>query len=335
MDMTNRIDIIAKAVGVLKKKHPDQEINFEYLQEQPTLNILGLDFVCMAIPDLSVADLLELQPAQPRCNEERPVLYITINATPKVMDFAVKNSVNVLDCAGNYNIQSRPKEGFPYFMWVNRGERPIANKERSAYPIFKEAGLKVIFYLLCNRQNIDRPYREIQQATGVAIGTVKNIIDGMIDQHFVKVDGRKRYLINIDRLLNLWAVNFGQTLKPKLLLARMDFRESFRKEWQHIALPQGMYWGGEAAAAIDGLILNPEEFTIYSEIPAAALMKTGAVTPDNNGKISVYKIFWSPAPDPTTVPSLLIYADLMYSDNSRCVETALRMKKHELEYLFK
>ena len=62
-------------------------------------------------------------------------------------------------------------------------------------------------------------------ATGVAIGTVKNIIDGLVYQQFARIEGNKRFLTNADRLLMLWATNYGQILKPKLLHTRFAFRK--------------------------------------------------------------------------------------------------------------
>lgn len=41
------------------------------------------------------------------------------------------------------------------------------------YPVFQDAGLKVVFYLLQNADNIKKPYREIKEQIGVSLGSVK------------------------------------------------------------------------------------------------------------------------------------------------------------------
>lgn len=100
------------------------------------------------------------------------------------------------------------------------------------------------------------------------------------------------------------------------------------KRFKELELPTGMYWGGEPAAALATEFMNPEEFTIYTEVPARLLIKTGAVKPDNDGDIFVYKKFWKGNDEKPTVPAVLTYADLMETGNGRCIETAQKMKKN-------
>ena len=333
--MTDKLEIINKAVDVLRGKHPKQDIEVTFDDKYPHLKVMGKDFVCLTVPEMTMTDVLEPLPNELRGKDAKPVIYITVNAHPKVLDFATNTGVNVLDCAGNYNIQYLNKNGVLFFTWANKGEKPVDVIKEKAYPIFKEAGIKVIFYLLCDRQNINKPYREIQDATGVAIGTVKNIIDGMVYHQFAKIEGRKRFLINIDRLLMLWTANYGQTLKPKLFLTRMAFRDkALQNEWQRITLPAGMMWGGEAAAAKTDGYLEPGKYTIYTDVPAPMLIKTGAVVPAADGNIAVYKTFWKVDTIQETVPPILTYADLMETGNGRCIEEAKKMKENELKYLF-
>lgn len=266
-------------------------------------------------------------------DKDTRILFITVNATPKMLELAKIPDINILDCAGNFNIQYQLKNGNIVLMLANKGEKPVEGRTAKAYPVFLEKGLKVIFNLLLDKQNVGRPYREIMDATGVAIGTVKNVIDGLIYQQFVRVEKNKRFLTNIDRLLMLWATNYGLNLKPKLFQTRFAFRdEERRRNWKHLELPDGMLWGGEPAAALNDGFIAPGEFTVYADVPAATLMKTGAVVPDAYGEIAVYQKFWK-GTDAKTVPALLIYADLMDTANGRCIEAAQKIKDNELKYL--
>ena len=87
-----------------------------------------------------------------------------------------------------------------------------------------------------------------------------------------------------------------------------------------------------AAALTDGF-LTPGEFTIYTDVPAATLMKTGAVIPDANGEIAVYEKFWTGKDAMNITPAILTYADLIDTANSRCIEAAQKIKEYELKYL--
>ena len=62
------------------------------------------------------------------------------------------------------------------------------------YPAFQEAGLKVIFYLLQEFTNVNKPYREIQKATGVSLGAIKNVFDVLVEREFILMTGSKRTL---------------------------------------------------------------------------------------------------------------------------------------------
>ena len=49
---------------------------------------------------------------------------------------------------------------------------------------------------------------------------------------------------------------------------------------------------------------------------------TGFVLPKEGGEIKIYQKFWLEKSETGIVPPLLIYADLMGSGNSRCIEIA-------------
>lgn len=323
-------EILTQAVAALNSNLHVEKATIDYCGDIPFLTIMGKRFLCVVEPNLTLGTMIDKIPDH---YKDTRILFVTINATPKMLEHAKTPDINILDCAGNFNIQYQLKNGNIVLMLANKGEKPIENTTAKAYPIFLEKGLKIIFYLLLDKQNIGCPYREIMNATGVAIGTVKNVIDGLIYQQFVRVEKNKRFLTNTDRLLMLWATNYGLNLKPKLFRTRFAFRnEGERKNWKHLELPDGMFWGGEAAAALKDGFITPGEFTFYTDVPAATLMKTGAVIPDTDGEIAVYQKFWT-AVNAKTVPAVLIYADLMDSANSRCIEAAQKIKENELTYL--
>lgn len=333
----NNLDIINRAAAALNDRLPVGKAEVKLDNDNIFLDLMGKRYLCIIESKLTVEGIAKYTASHPsNVPTEVKTLYVTINASSKVMDFAKAPDVNILDCAGNFKIQYPSKTGGYLFMLANHGEPPVKEIEaHRIYPIFKDAGLKVIFYLLMDKFNIAKPFREIKNATGVAIGTVKNIIDGMTYHQFARIEGRKRFLTNVDRLLELWAANYGVYLKPRLLIANMKFRDNeASRNFQKSTLPIGMSWSGEAAAALTSGFITPGEFTIYTDVPAPFLLKTGAVLPDKDGEIRIYKKFWKDTDNKPIVPAVLTYADLIDTGNSRCIETAQMMKQHELAYLF-
>ena len=183
-----------------------------------------------------------------------------------------------------------------------------------------------VFYFLLDDANINQPYRKISDNTGLSLGTITNVIDELIYEKFVIKTSKGRILKNKQALLDTWQVHYNQTLKPKLLLKTMEFVDSdTRKDWELIALPDGVCWGGEGGAFLIDRYLMPELFDIYTETPSVKLMMTKKVKFQEKGRIKLYQKFWKDNTYEKTAPKILIYADLMGSGNSRCIEAAQRL----------
>ena len=71
--------------------------------------------------------------------------------------------------------------------------------------------------------------------------------------------------------------------------------------------------------------LIPEQFDIYTEVPSVKLMMTKKMRFEENGSIRVYQKFWKSYENEKVAPKILIYADLMGSGKSRCIEAAQRL----------
>lgn len=296
------------------------------------VQIMNVEFLCEIKNTVTTATIRNVasQLKMLAATEKQPVLLIARYITPTVIDNLANNGINTLDCAGNCHIRYE-KDGRIIFHLTNKGEKNTLIAQRP-YPAFQEAGLKVIFYLLQDIVNVNKPYRDIQIATGVSLGAIKNVFNVLAERNFILYANGRRTLKNKRALFNLWVENYNQVLKPKLLLGKMSFRTNDqRMNWTALKLPEGMYWGGEGGAnKIDGY-LEPGAFDIYTDIPAANLLKTGMVMQKENGEIRIYQKFWKWETDNQLAPLILIYADLTGSGNSRCQEMAERLLDYGLE----
>lgn len=330
-------EILNLAMEALKEKFalPDNVVihkedgaygNFDAL-----VQIMNVDFLCEIKGNITATNINTIVNHLQKfmAIEKRPVLLVAKYINPNMFDILVGLGLNILDCAGNCHIRYM-NGNIPVFHLINKGEKNVFANEK-AYPVFQDAGIKVIFYLLQDKNNINKAYREIQENTGVALGTVKNVIDELVARNFILVTDKGRILKNRKALLDLWVENYNQVLKPKLLMGRMAFRTNEqRNKWKAMELPEGMYWGGESAANMIDNYLEPGAFDIYTDIPTAYLIKTGFVKQDANGEIKVYQKFWKWETENHLVPLILVYADLMGSGNSRCLEAANRLIEHGL-----
>ncbi len=295
------------------------------------VKIMGTDFVCIVKENITKATLNPtLATMQAAKSGKQQILLVTQYVTPQIATELASKGINYLDCAGNCLVRYM-KRGSLIFQISNQGRKNPESQTRT-YSVFQDAGLKVVFYLLQNADNIKKPYREIKEQTGVSLGSVKNVLDELARRGFVCDTQCGRVLKDKRELLDLWVSNYNEVLKPKLSVGTMAFRtEEKRSGWKDLKLPQGMMWGGEPAANITDGYLQPGSFDIYTELPAAHLMRTGAVKQDADGEIHLYNRFWNWETTGKTVSAILIYADLMGSGNSRCLEAAQRILENELK----
>lgn len=326
------------ALNALKEKFalPDDIVILNEERTNDNFNalvqIMNVDFLCEIKRDVTTSNLNTIvnRLRERAAVEKRPTLLVAKYINPNIFDTLVGLGLNILDCAGNCHIRHL-NGNIPVFHLSNKGEKNVFAKEK-AYPLFQDAGIKVIFYLLQDKINANKTFREIQENTGVALGTVKNVVDELVARNFILITDKCRILKNRKALLDLWVDNYNQVLKPKLLMGRMTFRtDAQRAEWQAMQLPEGMYWGGECAADMLDNYLKPGAFEIYTDLPTAYLMKSGFVKQDSNGEIKIYQKFWKWNTVNHLAPLVLVYADLMGTGNSRCLEAANRLMKYVLD----
>lgn len=330
-------EILNLALVALKEKFalPDNVVILKndgaYENFDALVQIMNVDFHCEIKSNITATNINTIVNSMQKYMEaeNRPVILVVKYINPNMFDKLVGLGLNILDCAGNCHIRYMSGH-IPVFQLTNKGEKNVFANEKT-YPVFQDAGIKMIFYLLQDKNNVNKSYREIQEKTGVALGTVKNVIDELVIRNFILVTNKGRILKNRKVLLDLWVENYNQVLKPKLLMGKMTFRTNEqRTKWLAMELPEGMYWGGESAAQMIDHYLEPGAFDIYTDVPTAYLMKTGFVKQDANGEIKVYQKFWKWETENHLVPLILVYADLMGSGNSRCLEAANRLMEYGL-----
>ncbi len=248
-------------------------------------------------------------------------LVITEYVYPKLREQLKNNNIAYLDTVGNIFLQQGP-----IFIFIDGNPKP-ADRDKQKNRVFTKAGLQVLYYLLCDKKNINKTYREIAETTGTALDTVHKTINGLkLMKYTIQINEKTYKLIHIKELLEKWIYEYELKLKPKLLIDTFRFanKQEFHK-WNNLQLKPGTtFWGGEAAGAILTDYLNPEILTIYTTELRNELIKNYQLIPDPNGNVIAYKMFWNDdeVRNDKTVNPLLAYANLINVGDKRCVETA-------------
>jgi hypothetical protein len=292
----------AQADALIRVRHGDQEILYAAEVKR------GLR------PALLGAVLQQLE----RLGEQ--ALLVADYVTPPLADALRARRVAFIDAAGNAYLD-RP----PLLVWV-KGQRPA---ERAApQPIgraFQASGLQVIFALLCHHEQVDHPYREIAKLAGVAHGTVGWVMAELPRLGFVAEVGRKRRLLQPERLLQQWVEAYARTLRPKLVLGR--FKAEKLDWWETVdPLKYGLTMGGEGAAARLTRHLRPGTLTFFGTKAEPRFLLDHRLRTDPSGEVEILRRFWLfDNDDPALAPTVLVYADLLAIGDARCLETAKRL----------
>lgn len=243
------------------------------------------------------------------------------------------HGVNHVDAAGNIFIKTRNQT-----IWID-GNKYTPPKKADTNKAFTKTGLKAVFYLLINEGAINLPYRQLAEATGVALGNIKNIIDGLNEAgHVLPINKKELKLQNKRALLEKWVTAYGEKLKPTLYLGTFSFWDKARRDnWQNLPFQKGeTVWGGEPAGNLLTDYLTPQILTLYTS-EKAKLQKDWALIPKEEGVLHVYEKFWKDEnyDQQLYAPPLLVYADLILTNDPRCTGTAMmvydKYLKHEFE----
>lgn len=244
------------------------------------------------------------------------------------------SGIGYLDTAGNIYLENEN-----HLIWLE-GNKQVEEEKPASNRAFTKAGLRTLFYFLLNEETLNFPYRKLAQATGGALGNMKYIIEGLTDAGFILQLGPKRKVLqNKKALLERWITGYQEILKPALHMGDFNFWDE--NEYQHwdtlITEDDKTVWGGEAAAALLTNYLKPAYLTVYTENERARMLQNWKLIPNENGQLKMYEKFWVDTNWDTKklAPPLLVYSDLVITNDPRCIETAMiiydKFLKHEFE----
>jgi hypothetical protein len=268
----------------------------------------------------------------------KPCVLVTDYLTPGAATLLRNKGVFYLDAAGNAYLD------LDKMLILVAGQKPADLPRRAPLAAFGEAGVRLIFTLLAAPELLDQPYRRIAAAAGVAQGTITHVLQDLEALGYFQKAGRKRFLRDRLALAERWAEAYAERLRPKLLRGRFDPPDL---QWWKRADPRPLAgaWGGEPAGHLLTGHLKPEMVTLYfpkrPEAPGAyaRFIAENGLRKNPDGRLEILEAFWDPEViGPTeqgTVHPLLAYADLMATQDARCIETGKIIHDEQLAPAFR
>ena len=253
--------------------------------------------------------------------------YISVDTAKTLKELRM----NYLDISGNCYIQIGD------FLIYISGQKIQRKQKTNQAKAFQESGIKLLFHLLSNPDNLRLSYRELAKLSDISIGSVSNIMKELEEEHFVLKTKTKRVLKNKLRLLERWVIAYHDVLRPRLLKKRMRFpKKETLSDWKLLSLQKKGLWGAEPGASLLTNHINPETFTVYTSESWQNLGSALGLIPDDKGNIEILQQFWEKDDSNSEgqiAPPLLIYADLLQSGFGRNVETSKLILENELSYI--
>jgi hypothetical protein len=250
----------------------------------------------------------------------RPVLLVTRYVNPRMADMLKTEGLEFIDAAGNAFINQPP-----FYVFVKGNKPPEIARPVPYARTFKATGLKIVYAFLCNPGLVNKPYRQIADAAGAALGTVGWLIQELKYQGYLLDTGKRGMkMLQKEDLLRRWVDAYPETLRPKLILGRFRGDEG---GWRTPVLkPDTALWGGEVAATELTGYLKPQVITLYvNRQMLNRLLLDNRLRKDPTGDVEILERFWGPGEAfqrKALVHPVLVYADLMAVGNQRDRETA-------------
>jgi hypothetical protein len=260
-----------------------------------------------------------------------PLLVGATAVSPRSADSFRRAGIQFIDTAGNASIR------FGDVLIDVRGRRagfdPSLPEREKGGNLFSRARSQVAFVLLQWPRLWRTPQRELAEAAGVSLGQANDAVR-MFRQSGFGPGGHR----SDAELLDLWVAAFPKGLATKLTLA--TYRGSL-EEFRKVNAEDSVFLAGAAISgefAADD-VLRPAALTIYVPELDPMLPVKNRWRAEEDGNITVRHKFWTtPKSEPhdydgplvgkRLAPALLVYADLMASDDPRVRSVAPEWRRH-------
>ena len=225
------------------------------------------------------------------------------------------------------------------------GKRP-AHWQLENAPWLSAPGARLLFQLLVRGPEVQATYRELARDARVSLGSTSKVLSNLTSRQVIERRARGCYRITDPRrLLEMWSQAYAVKLRPKLFLGRFrsPYGTDFAGMLRQIAgdpIAKDLVVGGEYAADLLTGYLRAGSASLYlrpdSVREVRELLK---LAPSAGGNVELYEVF----ADRITMPRgrkrpplahpVLVYAELLATDDPRRGEAALRLKEKYLPWI--
>jgi hypothetical protein len=261
----------------------------------------------------------------------KPVLIMTRYVNPSIAESLKERRINFIDTEGNAFIY------VPRLIYVDiQSRKPSQEQERRPRALFRPKSLQLLFVLLTQEGALNETIRALQAKAGVSFGRTASAMRELAERGYIhKGVGRGFEFTDKKALLEQWVANYGERLRPKLVLGDYKMSPSIEEDAPRIihetlaARPRSYAIGGSLAAYLLTKYYRGYTTEIFVHPgDADQLREKMRLIPAKDCNVTLFNLFspeviYSTAMTPFAVAHpLLVYAELLHHGGGREKETA-------------
>jgi hypothetical protein len=260
-----------------------------------------------------------------------PLMVFCPRLTPAVMDACRQLGIACADADGNLFLRSGSNavdvQGLPPTV-----SRQLATGSNKAARLTSRSGLQILFVLLSEPALRNEPLRIVSGAARTSLGSVAAVFHEMERHGYMTTTSKGRTLRRTGELFDMWVDGYRLRLFERLRLGTFttDVPEWWKASHEAIRAVDAQ-WGSETALWATGRNLRPARGVLYVDALPSSLIAELRLRRDArpDAPVEFRRRFWDvPTWHPqASVPSALIYADLLADGDPRLVEAASTLRK--------
>lgn len=249
---------------------------------------------------------------------------------PAIAKALKTENIQFIDTVGNAYFKS---EHIYVFNFGNKPKDTVTHRKESQGKAFTPKGMQVVLALLLDSELVKKSFRSISEVTGVALGTVKLVMDDLVNLNYVHMVAKQRKLLNKNELVEGFLKNYSMKFRNKQALELFTTTDIERLDTIDISQYEAL-WGGEYAAEVYTNYLKASSRTIYlpEQYKSAFIKQARLRKPKANENIDYAVNIITPYTkteylegNKELVHPFLVYAELITSGEPRQMETAEKL----------
>ncbi|MCK4655018.1 MAG: hypothetical protein KAU01_11305 [Candidatus Cloacimonetes bacterium] len=338
-------DIVNKCIQIIKKYSPiktisTKEINtYQNKRTDAFLNVTTDSGLVQFVVEVKriLKRPLPLNLFFENISEDKIPLIMAEYVNSSIADELIRKQVNFVDCQGNIFIN------IPGKIYIDvKGNKPEKQKEKQPTILFNPKGMQLLTILLNDESLLNNSLRSLQNMAGISLERTSKVMHELKENGYIWQTKKNNFKFRNKKVIfERWLENYGERLRPKLLLGTYRISPTM---WQQTADIlkinnfKSVFTGGFGAEMLTQYYQAKIMDIFITENEVAKVKNKLRLLPAEDYNLRLFNLFSDEIifkyNGENIAHPLLIYAELIYQGGDRELETAEIIYNRYLKDLF-